>query len=258
MEAKTAVVTGGANGIGRALTLALLELGANVAVIDKNAPPASFLRFENIMFSRGDIAEKQCVEDFSAAVLTRFKAVDHIINNACFSNGGILSGCGWESFNEILHTGVTAPYYLALLLKDHLAPGAAIVNISSSRAYMSQPDTESYTAAKGGISALTHALAVSLRGRARVNSISPGWIDTGAYQSAQSYTPEYTEADILQHPAGRVGRPDDIVEAALFLLSDKAGFITGQNITIDGGMSTQMIYSADCGWEYHPNERREY
>ncbi len=258
MKGKTAVVTGGSNGIGRALTLALLERGANVAVIDKYAPPASISKSENLLFMQGDIAEKHSVEAFSAAVISRFKSVDSIINNACFSNGGIISGCTWERFSEILSTGVTAPYYLTLQLMQHLAPGAAIVNISSSRAYMSQPDTESYTAAKGGISALTHALAVSLRGLARVNSISPGWIDTGAFQQAEGYTPRYSQADILQHPVERVGRPDDIVEAALFLLSDKAGFITGQNLTIDGGMSTQMIYSADCGWEYHPNERREY
>lgn len=258
MNGKTAIVTGGANGIGRALTLALLERGADVAVIDKNTPPEAFSGFENLLFVQGDITEKHCIEDFSATVISRFKSVDYIINNACFSNGGILSGCTWEHFNEILHTGVTAPYYLTLQMLEHFSPGASIVNISSSRAYMSQPDTESYTAAKGGISALTHALAVSLRGRARVNSVSPGWIDTGAYQREKSYTPEYSQADILQHPVGRVGRPDDIVEAVLFLLSDKAGFITGQNLTIDGGMSTQMIYSADCGWEYHPNERREY
>ena len=124
--------------------------------------------------------------------------------------------------------------------RRHLAEGASIVNISSSRDRMSQPQTESYTAAKGGIAALTHALAVTLRGKARVNSISPGWIDTD-YK-------EYDGPDAIQQPAGRVGNPMDIANMVLFLCSDKAGFITGENICIDGGMTRQMIYHGDHGW----------
>ena len=124
--------------------------------------------------------------------------------------------------------------------RRHLAEGASIVNISSSRDRMSQPQTESYTAAKGGIAALTHALAVTLRGKARVNSISPGWIDTD-YK-------EYDGPDAIQQPAGRVGNPMDIANMVLFLCSDKAGFITGENICIDGGMTRQMIYHGDYGW----------
>ena len=118
----------------------------------------------------------------------------------------------------------------------------AIVNISSSRDRMSQPQTESYTAAKGGISALTHALAVSLAGRVRVNSISPGWIDT-------DFT-EYTGADAVQQPVHRGGKPLDIANMVLFLCSEKAGFITGENICIDGGMTKQMIYHDDYGWRF--------
>ena len=151
-----------------------------------------------------------------------------------------LDECTWEEFQYALAVGVTAPFYLVKLLAPHLAKGASIVNISSSRDRMSQPQTESYTAAKGGISALTHALAVSLRGKARVNSISPGWIDTN-YK-------EYDGADASQQPAGRVGNPMDIANMVLFLCSDKAGFITGENICIDGGMTRQMIYHGDYGW----------
>ena len=136
--------------------------------------------------------------------------------------------------------GVTAPFYLAKLFLSYFSQGASIVNLSSSRDRMSQPQTESYTAAKGGISALTHALAVSLAGKVRVNSISPGWIDT-SYKI-------YTGADASQHPAGRVGTPMDIANMVLFLCSDKAGFITGENICIDGGMTRQMIYHNDFGW----------
>ena len=140
--------------------------------------------------------------------------------------------------------GVTAPFYLTKLLLPHFAKGAAVVNISSSRDRMSQPQTESYTAAKGGISALTHALAVSLAGRVRVNSISPGWIDTADGKIGG--------ADALQQPVGRVGTPRDIAEMILFLCSDRAGFITGENITIDGGMTRLMIYHAEHGWSYRP------
>ena len=151
-----------------------------------------------------------------------------------------LDECSYEEFQYALSVGVTAPFYLVKLLKDNLSTGASIVNISSSRDRMSQPQTESYTAAKGGIAALTHALAVSLAGKARVNSISPGWIDT-------SYT-IYEGADAIQQPAGRVGNPMDIANMVLFLCSKKAGFITGENICIDGGMTKHMIYHGDNGW----------
>ena len=137
---------------------------------------------------------------------------------------------------------MTAPFYLSKLLTPHFAPGAAVVNISSSRDRMSQPQTESYTAAKGGIAALTHALAISLAGKVRVNSISPGWIDT-----ADS---GFAGADALQQPVGRVGKPEDIAEMALFLCSEKAGFITGENICIDGGMTRLMVYHGEHGWNY--------
>ena len=149
--------------------------------------------------------------------------------------------CSYEEFEYALKVGVTAPFYMVKLLKDHLAEGASIVNLSSSRDRMSQPQTESYTAAKGGIAALTHALAVSLAGKARVNSISPGWIDTD-YKV-------YEGPDAYQQPAGRVGNPLDIANMVLFLCSEKAGFITGENICIDGGMTRQMIYHGDCGWK---------
>ena len=149
--------------------------------------------------------------------------------------------CVAEEFQYALSVGVTAPFYLAKLFAPHFAKGAAIVNISSSRDRMSQPQTESYTAAKGGIAALTHALAVSLAGKVRVNSISPGWIDTAGTV--------YEGPDATQQPAGRVGNPMDIANMVLYLCSNKAGFITGENICIDGGMTRQMIYHNDFGWK---------
>ena len=226
---KIAIVTGGANGIGKCITDEFRKEGAIVYVIDKQ---------EGEHFV-GDISKKEVLELFVATILEKHEKVDYIINNALPLMKGI-DECTYEEFQYAMSVGVTAPFYLVKLFKDHLNEGAAIVNISSSRDRMSQPQTESYTAAKGGIAALTHALAVSLAGKARVNSISPGWIDT-------AYT-VYNGPDAIQQPAGRVGNPMDIANMVLFLCSDKAGFITGENICIDGGMTKQMIYHGDNGW----------
>ena len=227
---KIAVVTGGAQGIGRCIAEAFSEAGAQVCVIDKQAG-SHFV---------GDIADKQVLEDFAREVIEKHGHVDYLINNALPLMKGI-DECSYEEFQYALSVGVTAPFYLTKLLSPYFAEDAAIVNISSSRDRMSQPQTESYTAAKGGIAALTHALAVSLAGRVRVNSISPGWIDTAGTV--------YQGPDATQQPVGRVGNPMDIANMVLFLCSDKAGFITGENICIDGGMTRQMIYHGDHGWK---------
>ena len=191
----------------------------------------------------GDIADQQVLERFAEAVVKKHSRVDILINNALPLMKGI-DDCSYEEFSYALAVGVTAPFYLTKLFAPHFAPGASVINISSSRDRMSQPQTESYTAAKGGIAALTHAMAASLGGRVRVNSISPGWIDT-------AYT-VYEGPDAIQQPAGRVGNPMDIANMALFLCSDKAGFITGENICIDGGMTRLMIYHGDNGWTLNP------
>ena len=227
---KIAVVTGGAQGIGRCIADEFLKAGAHVCVIDKQ-PGNHFV---------GDIADKQVLERFAREVIQKYGRVDYLINNALPLMKGI-DECSYEEFQYAMSVGVTAPFYLSKLFSSYFAEGAAIVNISSSRDRMSQPQTESYTAAKGGIAALTHALAVSLAGRVRVNSISPGWIDT-------AYT-VYEGPDATQQPVGRVGNPMDIANMVLFLCSDKATFITGENICIDGGMTHQMIYHGDHGWK---------
>ena len=226
---KIAVVTGGAQGIGRCIAEEFRKAGANVCVIDKQ-PGDHFV---------GDLANKDVLERFAKEVIAKYGRVDYLVNNALPLMKG-LAECSYEEFQYALSVGVTAPFYLAKLFAPHFAEGAAIINISSSRDRMSQPQTESYTAAKGGIAALTHALAVSLAGKVRVNSISPGWIDT-------QYT-VYEGPDAVQQPAGRVGNPLDIANMVLYLCSDKAGFITGENICIDGGMTRQMIYHGDNGW----------
>ena len=228
---KTAVVTGGARGIGKAVAEAFTREGARVHIIDRQ--PGDWFT--------GDVADRETLERFAASVAEKSGRVDFLVNNALPLMKGI-DDCTWEEFSYALAVGVTAPFYLTKLLLPCFAPGASVVNIASSRDRMSQPQTESYTAAKGGIAALTHAMAVSLAGKARVNSISPGWIDTAGSV--------ITGPDALQQPAGRVGRPEDIAEAVLFLCSGKAGFITGENLCIDGGMTRLMIYHGDHGWTY--------
>ena len=230
-DGKVAVITGGARGIGRAVADAFLREGASVHIIDKQ-PGEWFV---------GDVSDRESLERFAEAVVAKSGRVDCLINNALPLMKGI-DECSWDEFSHALTVGVTAPFYLTKLFMPQFAPEASVINISSSRDRMSQPQTESYTAAKGGIAALTHAMAVSLAGKARVNSISPGWIDTTGSEIAG--------ADALQQPAGRVGKPEDIAEMVLFLCSGKAGFITGENICIDGGMTRLMIYHGENGWEY--------
>ena len=227
---KVAVVTGGARGIGKVICQEFRKAGAQVCTIDL---------LDNDFFV-GDLGDKAALESFAQTVIDRYGKVDFLINNAAPNMVGI-SEASYEDFEYALKVGVTAPFYLAKLFRPHFGEGASIVNISSSRAHMSQPETESYTAAKGGISALTHGLAMSLAGNVRVNAISPGWIDT-------DFT-VYEGPDAFQQPVGRVGHPLDIANMVLYLCSEQAGFITGQDFVIDGGMTKQMIYHADHGWQ---------
>lgn len=226
---KVVVITGGAHGIGLCTAEEFKKNGAHVCVID-------CVEGEHYV---GDIGSKEVLENFAQSIINKFGRVDVLVNNAPPEMHGIDS-CSWEQFQNALSVGVTAPFYLSKLFAPYFAQGANIINISSSRDRMSQPQTESYSAAKGGIAALTHALAISFAGKVRVNSISPGWIDT------ENNT--FMGADAIQQPVGRVGNPLDIANMILFLCSEKAGFITGENICIDGGMTKQMIYHGDHGW----------
>ena len=231
---KTALITGCSRGIGAAIARAFKAQGVRVAGIDLN-PPSEALD----LFIQGDIASKETLERLAADCVRAFGQVDFLINNAMITRGG-LETCGYEDFVEVLKVGLAAPYYLTRLLAPHFAPGACVINLSSTRAFQSQAGTESYTAVKGGITALTHAMAVSLSGIARVNAIAPGWIDTTGSS--------FSGGDTAQHPVRRVGQPEDIAAAALFLCGPGAGFITGQTLVVDGGMSKLMVYHGDAGW----------
>ncbi len=276
---RVVVITGGAGGIGRCLVETFARSGARVAYIDMDVAAGQALEAlladngYDVFFFSGDIAEPAVLEHFAAKLAERYEGVDALVNNACLSRRGILSGCSAEDFQYVQQVGVTAPYLLSSLLLAQFRSGASIVNIASTRAFQSQPDTESYSAAKGGILALTHALAVSLSHRVRVNAVSPGWIDTtdwhgmpirlGGNQAhrdattsssgkVESQLPGISPADPAQHPANRIGNPPDIARAVLFLCHPDNSFITGQNLTVDGGMTAQMVYHGEEGWTYVP------
>jgi NAD(P)-dependent dehydrogenase (short-subunit alcohol dehydrogenase family) len=227
---KVCVITGGANGIGKAIANEFIKNNAKCYIID-------IVEGDHFI---GDISDKNTLEQFVKYVIDKEGKIDYLINNAPPITKGI-NDCSYEDFNKALAIGVTAPFYLSKLFLPYFNDNASIINISSSRDRMSQPQTESYTASKGAISALTHALAISLSHKVRVNSISPGWINT-------TNEPINDELDHLQHPTGRVGNPLDIANLVLFLCSDKASFINGENICVDGGMTKQMIYHNDYNW----------
>ena len=229
---KVVVITGGAHGIGLCATEEFKKCGAHVCVIDSS----------NGNHFIGDIGNKDDLEAFANTVIEEYGRVDVLINNAPPKMRGI-DECTWEEFQNAMNVGVTAPFYLSKLFAPYFAKDASIINISSSRDRMSQPQTESYSAAKGGIAALTHAMAISFAGKVRVNSISPGWIDT-------EYT-VYEGSDAKQQPVGRVGNPLDVVNMIMFLASNKAEFITGENICIDGGQTKLMIYHGEYGWKFN-------
>lgn len=239
-EGKVCIVTGGSSGIGKNICESFLKKGAKVINLDIIKPKLEQNdKYEYIVC---DLKEQLEIQTAILHITEKYKKVDYLINNACYSNRGLLSTCDAKAFNEVLQVGVTAPYLLTQGFAGLFTQKSAIINIASTRGMMSQADTESYSAAKGGIIALTHALSISLSGKTRVNAISPGWIDT----TDSMLNPE----DHAQHPAGRVGVPDDISEMVMFLCSESAGFITGQNFVVDGGMSKQMIYHNDHGWKF--------
>lgn len=247
---KGIVITGGNQGIGKAICLEYLKQGAYVCMIDINPILENTLVHERLFFFEGDISKQETLEQFNLFCINKLNTVDILINNACVSRKGIIDACSYEDFDYVLSVGLKAPYYLSLLFKDALIKSCGnIINIASSRSFQSQPDTEAYTSAKGGIFSLTHGLSMSLKGSVRVNAIAPGWIDT-------TDGSDITLEDKASIPVQRVGTCKDIVDMTLFLSSDKASFITGETMVVDGGMSKQMIYHNDHNWSYKIDNKK--
>ncbi|MDR2926820.1 MAG: SDR family oxidoreductase [Cytophagaceae bacterium] len=236
---KTAVVTGGAHGIGKSIVLNLLNQEHQVIVLDVNQQYMNVLKAEyvpnNLHTMICDVGLPQKVSFVMQEIGARFGKIDYLINNAGISAFTAIDEISIDTWNRILTVNLSGMFFTAKYGKPFFANNSAIVNIASTRALMSEPHGEAYGASKGGIVALTHALSISLAPKTRVNCISPGWIAVNDNEAL-------SKEDHLQHPAGRVGKGDDIAEMVAFLLSEKAGFITGQNFTVDGGMTKKMIY----------------
>ncbi|TVR04869.1 MAG: SDR family oxidoreductase [Spirochaetaceae bacterium] len=246
--ARVAVVTGGAQGIGRAIVRAFLDDGYDVALLDQDAEAVEEFAAEaatsRLMAISGDCADEALVAELTAGAAHRFGGVSVAVHNAGIAANGPLESLSLERWRRVLDVNLTGAFLLARAAAPWLRRSrGSIVNIASTRALMSEANTEAYSASKGGIVALTHALAVSLGPEVRVNCVSPGWIETGAHQKRAAVRPvHHSDADRAQHPVGRVGTPEDIARAVLFLADPANGFVTGQNLVIDGGMTRKMIY----------------
>lgn len=247
MERKTVIITGGGQGIGKVTALELAKKGHQVVIleIDQEAGAETVAESEgNIFFIPCDVAEEDQVRSAVEQVQSEFGRLDAIVNNAAIGANGPVEELSLADWNRVLAVNLTAPFLLARYGAPHLRKAkGSIVNLCSTRAHMSEPDTEAYSASKGGIYALTHALAMSLGPDVRVNSISPGWIDVTRHQKQSRLDPyDFRPEDHRQHPAGRVGTPYDISNLIAYLISPEAGFITGQDFVVDGGMTRKMIY----------------
>ncbi|HHV30369.1 SDR family oxidoreductase [Acetivibrio mesophilus] len=238
------LVTGGAHGIGKQICIDFIQAGDKVCFIDIDEKKSiDFAKeYPNLFYFHGNVAHQLTLKRFVEFAMEKLQRIDVLVNNACRGNKGILSSLSYEEFDYTLSIGLKAPYELSRLCKDELIKNKGrIINIASTRAFQSEPDSEAYASTKGGIVALTHALAISLGPDVLVNCIAPGWINVNEQQ-------EFSREDCAAIPAGKVGTPKDISDMVLFLCQQD--FITGETITVDGGMSKRMIYHGDWNWFY--------
>ena len=245
---KNIIVTGGAQGIGKIISLELVKKGYSVSVFEIDIEAVEEMkaenRSENLAFFHADVSNENEVKEAIKASFHHFGNISGLINNAAINANKPISELALEEWNRVISVNLTGPFlcakYAAPFLKKS---GGSIINLCSTRAFQSEPDTEAYSASKGGIFALTHALAMSLGPQVRVNCISPGWIDvSGIQKKSKANQYEFSKEDHAQHPAGRVGKATDIANMVLFLLNPENSFITGQNFFVDGGMTRKMIY----------------
>ncbi len=249
MDRKVAIITGGGQGIGKAIAKKFLENNISVVIaeIDEDSGKETeeeYSSLGNIKFIKTDVSKEEDVINMVEETVKSFGKINYLINNAGIAINKHISELTLEEWNKVLGVNLTGAFLCSKYAHPYMKKeGGVIINIASTRAFMSEPNTEAYSASKGGIYALTHALAISLGPEIRVNCISPGWIETSEWKKKSlRRKPELTELDHKQHPAGRVGKPEDIASLALFLISDEAGFITGANFIVDGGMTRKMIY----------------
>lgn len=246
---KTAIVTGGGQGIGKAIAFRFANEGINVVIAENDEEAGRETAGDSdfsgkIHYINCDVAIEKSVKNMVELAVRKFNRIDILINNAAIGNFKPYGALTFEEWNRVISVNLGGAFlctkYAAPFLKRQ---SGSVINISSTRAFMSEANTEAYSASKGGIHALTHAFAISLGPKIRVNCISPGWIDVTAWKkSSLRKEPELREADHYQHPAGRVGKPEDIAALASFLVSDESRFITGANFMVDGGMTRKMIY----------------
>ena len=249
-EGKVVLVTGGGRGIGRAIVRRLAEDGARVCIVDTDrAAGLDAVREygERVMFVRADVASERDVRRAVATCARWGKRLDGVVNDAAIADpvSGPIESLSLVRWRKVLDVNVTGTFLVVKHAAAHLRRArGAIVNVGSTRALQSEPHTEAYAASKGAVASLTHALAMSLGPEIRVNCISPGWIATAEYAPrASRHAPRLKRGDHAQHPAGRVGVPEDVAALCAWLLSDEAGFVTGQTWVTDGGMTRKMIYA---------------
>lgn len=246
---EVAFITGGGQGIGKGIALAFLKKDIAVVIADSDEKAGEetvkeFSAIGEIDFVHTDVSNEKSVMHAIKFIQDKHSQLNYLINNAGIMIRKSIEKLSLDEWNHVLGVNLTGAFlcakYAAPLLRKQKG---SIVNIASTRAFMSEPDTESYSASKGGIFALTHALAISLGSDVRVNSISPGWIEVAEWKkSSERHEAKHSKADCEQHPVGRVGKPEDIASLVMYLISEEAGFITGSNFMVDGGMTKKMIY----------------